>query len=193
MVRALLVAHVLQNARIDWQWYVLGRVYVLRSSGISQKSGALMVTYSQKKKCIYLVFYCFDNLSIAITLEPLIQFRWVFSTKCTSPNEDFNEIENWKCHMFNFWLIPLDHITYHYLYGFNHGPHRAVVDQKSYSNGFKYLHSKLCIPHHWGIALYSTSPPPGSCISERRFEHIPEIELALLTPCHPGQNCKSLE
>ena len=27
-------------------------------------------------------------------------------------NEDFNQIENWKCHMFDFWLIPLDRITY---------------------------------------------------------------------------------
>ena len=34
-----------------------------------------------------------------------------FSAKCTSPDEDFSQIENWKCHMFNFWLIPLDRIT----------------------------------------------------------------------------------
>ncbi len=27
-------------------------------------------------------------------------------------NEDFNQIEIWKCHMFDFWLIPLDRITY---------------------------------------------------------------------------------
>ncbi len=35
-----------------------------------------------------------------------------FSTKCTTPNEDFNQIENWKCHMFDFGLIPLDCTTY---------------------------------------------------------------------------------
>ncbi len=35
-----------------------------------------------------------------------------FSAKCTSPNEDFNQIENWKCHLFDFRLIPLGHITY---------------------------------------------------------------------------------
>ncbi len=36
-----------------------------------------------------------------------------FSAKFTSPNEDFNQIENWKCHMLDFRLIPLDRITYH--------------------------------------------------------------------------------
>ncbi len=35
-----------------------------------------------------------------------------FSAKCTSPNEYFNQIENWKCHMFNFRLISIDRITY---------------------------------------------------------------------------------
>ena len=34
-----------------------------------------------------------------------------FSAKCTSPNEDFNEVENSKCRMFNFRLILLDCIT----------------------------------------------------------------------------------
>ncbi len=34
-----------------------------------------------------------------------------FSERCTSPNEDFNQIENWKCRMFDFRLIPLDRIT----------------------------------------------------------------------------------
>ncbi len=40
------------------------------------KSGALIVRYSHKKERI--VFYCFENLSIAITLEPLVRFRWGF-------------------------------------------------------------------------------------------------------------------
>ena len=35
-----------------------------------------------------------------------------FSAKCTSRNKDFNQIENWKCHMLDFRLIPLDRITY---------------------------------------------------------------------------------
>ncbi len=36
-----------------------------------------------------------------------------FSAECTSPNEyfKFNQIENWKCHMFDFRLISLDRIT----------------------------------------------------------------------------------
>ena len=83
-------------------------LYVLRSSGISRKSGALIVTYSQKKKCIRFVFYCFENLLIAVTLEPLFCRRVGFTAKCTSPNEDLNnQIENWKCHMCDFQLIPL--------------------------------------------------------------------------------------
>ena len=32
----------------------------------------------EKKECISFVFYCFENLSIAITLEPLVRFRWGF-------------------------------------------------------------------------------------------------------------------
>ncbi len=55
-----------------------GNHNVLRSSGISRKLGALIVRYSQKKKCISFVFYCFQNLSIAITLDPLVCFRWGF-------------------------------------------------------------------------------------------------------------------
>ncbi len=35
-----------------------------------------------------------------------------FSAKCTSPNEHFNRIENWKCQIYEFRLIWLDRITY---------------------------------------------------------------------------------
>ncbi len=52
----------------------------------------------------------------------IVQLLYIFGTtgpiqvgvsaKCTCPNEDFNQIENWKCDMFDFRLIPLDHITY---------------------------------------------------------------------------------
>ncbi len=51
---------------------------MLRSSGISPKSGTLIVRYSQKKEYISFVFYCSENLSIAITLEPVVRFRWSF-------------------------------------------------------------------------------------------------------------------
>ncbi len=44
------------------------------------------------------------------------QIQLGFSAKCTSPNEDFNHIENWKWHMFDFWLIPLNRITYTAVY-----------------------------------------------------------------------------
>ncbi len=50
----------------------------MQYSGITWKSTALIVRYSQKKECISIVFYCSENLSIVITLEPLVQFRWGF-------------------------------------------------------------------------------------------------------------------
>ena len=46
--------------------------HVLPSSGISWKSAALIVRYSQKKECISFVFYCSVHLSIASTLESLV-------------------------------------------------------------------------------------------------------------------------
>ncbi len=51
---------------------------VLRSSRISRKSAALIVRYSQKKKWIFIVFYCSKNLQLLITLEPLDRFKWGF-------------------------------------------------------------------------------------------------------------------
>ncbi len=42
------------------------------------ESVALIVRYSQKKEYISFVFYCFENLSIAIMLEPPVRFRWRF-------------------------------------------------------------------------------------------------------------------
>ncbi len=50
-------------------------------------------------------------LQLLITLEPLDLFRWGFQAKCTSPNELFNQIENRKCHVFEFRLISQDRIT----------------------------------------------------------------------------------
>ncbi len=53
--------------------------YVLRSSGISRKSGALWDTATaRKKECVSFVFYCFEYLSIVITLEPMVRFRRSF-------------------------------------------------------------------------------------------------------------------
>ena len=86
---------------------------VLRSNRINRKSAALIARYSQKKECSSFVFYCFKNLSIVI--RTLAQELWNhqsgFQAKSTSLKEDFNQIENWKCHMFDFRLILLDRIT----------------------------------------------------------------------------------
>ncbi len=60
-------------------------------------------------------FYCFLlfwESSIAHNLGTTVPIQVEFSAKCTCLNEDFNQIENWKCHMCNFRLIPLDRITY---------------------------------------------------------------------------------
>ncbi len=49
--------------------------------------------YSPRKECISFAFYCFENPSIAVTLEP---YHWSDSGGVfrTSPNEHFNQIEN---------------------------------------------------------------------------------------------------
>ncbi len=38
----------------------------------------LLRDMARKKECIYFVFYCFENLSIAKTLEPLVRIKWGF-------------------------------------------------------------------------------------------------------------------
>ncbi len=85
---------------------------MLWSSGINQKSAALIVRYSQKKKWISIVFYCSENPSIGHNLGTTGPIQVVFSAKCTSLSEHFNQKENWKCYMCEFQLIPLDCITY---------------------------------------------------------------------------------
>ncbi len=87
------------------------RMNVLRSRRISRKSAALIMRYSQKKNWISIVFYCSENYSIAHKLGTTGPIQVGVSAKCISPNEHFNQIENWKCHMCEFWLISLDHIT----------------------------------------------------------------------------------
>ena len=73
---------------------------------------AFFVRYSQKKKCISFVFYYSENPSIAHNLGTTEPIQVGFSSKCTSPNDYFNQIEYWKCDMFDFRLIPPDHITH---------------------------------------------------------------------------------
>ncbi len=83
---------------------------MLQSSWISRKSAALIVRYSQKKECISIIFYSSEKVQLLITLEPLDRFKWGFQQNV--PSEDFDQVENWKCHMCYFWLIPLDRITF---------------------------------------------------------------------------------
>ena len=76
---------------------------MLRSSGISQKSAALIVRYSQKKECISIVLRV---LQLLITLEPLHRFRWGFQQNVPLQMSTY-QIENWKCHMCEFQQISL--------------------------------------------------------------------------------------
>ncbi len=75
-------------------------------------SAELIVRYSQKKEWISFVFYCFENLCYCYNFTTTAQIQMGFSSKCTSPNEDFNHTENRKFLMFDFRLIPLDRVTF---------------------------------------------------------------------------------
>ncbi len=58
--------------------FYLFQLYVLLSSGISRKSAALIVRYSQKKKWISIVFYCSENPSIAHNFGTTGSIKWGF-------------------------------------------------------------------------------------------------------------------
>ena len=50
------------------------------------------------------------HLLIALrTTEPI---QMGFSANCTTPKENFNQIEHWKCHMCELRIISPDRITY---------------------------------------------------------------------------------
>ncbi len=61
---------------------------------------------ARKKEYISFVFYCFENLSIAITLELLVRFRWGFQQNVPLLMRTSNQIENWKCHIADFDWFP---------------------------------------------------------------------------------------
>ncbi len=61
-----------------------------------------------RKRNAFLCFPLFWEFSNCYNFGTTGPIQVGFSTKCTSPNDDFDQIENWKCHMFNFRLIPLD-------------------------------------------------------------------------------------
>ncbi len=69
--------------------------YVLRSSGISRKSGALIVRYSQKKGMHFFCFLLFQESFYCYNFASTGRIQVGFSAKCsTPPNEDFNQIEH---------------------------------------------------------------------------------------------------
>ena len=90
--------------------------YVLRSSGISRKSGALIVRYSQNKEWISFVFYCLENPSIAQNFGTTGLIQVVFLSKmCLSKWAMHSCMQsNRKLKMFDFRPISLDRITYYY-------------------------------------------------------------------------------
>ncbi len=90
---------------------IMVHVYLLGSSGISPKLGTFIVRYSQQKALIPFVYYCFENASFVQIFRTTGPILVGVSANCISLNEHLNQIENWKCHMFNFRLISLDHIT----------------------------------------------------------------------------------
>ena len=47
-----------------------------------------------------------------LLFSTVLRIQVGFPAKCTPSNEHLNQIENWKCHMFDFRLISLDRITY---------------------------------------------------------------------------------
>ena len=112
-----------------------------RASGISRKSEALIVRCSQRKE--WISFYCFENPSIAHNFGTTGWIQVGFSMclkRCTSPNEHFNQIQSWKCHMFNFRLIFLDciingdRLTYGLIYCYAQYAH-YIVQRKFGTNG----------------------------------------------------------
>ncbi len=102
-----------------WRWFfsimIKGFVlcqhstsYVMWSSKMSRELTNIDLEIEPNKGnksfCFLLFWESFNCFNFGTTGP--IQVR--FSAKCIPPNEDFNQIENWKCHMFNFRLIPLD-------------------------------------------------------------------------------------
>ncbi len=82
--------------------------YVLRSSGNSRKSAALIVRYCQKKKWISVVL---SILQLHINLGTTELIVVEFSAKCTSPNEHFyQKTGNVTCSSSDW--ISKDRITY---------------------------------------------------------------------------------
>ena len=112
-------------------------IYVLRSSGISQKSGALNWYWEKARKrnsWVSFVFNCSENHSIAHIFGTTSPIQVGFSAKCTSPNGHINKIlKKWKSHKLKFGLISLDRITYGYF-----GWTPTIVHSRIHFSGWRF-------------------------------------------------------
>ncbi len=63
-----------------------------------------MVNVIARKRNIFFCFLLFWESFNCYNFETAGPIQVGFSVKCTSPNEDFNDIENWKCHMTSDWF-----------------------------------------------------------------------------------------
>ncbi len=73
---------------------------MLRSSWVSRKSGAWLWD-TVRKRDVFILFYIVLRSFQLLWTTGLIQVG--FSTKCTSPNEDFNQNRKRKCHIINWF------------------------------------------------------------------------------------------
>ncbi len=85
--------------------------YVLRFSGSVGRQEHWLWDTDRKRNAILLCFLLFWESFIWYSFGTTGPIQVGFSAKCVLPNEDFNQIEIWKCDMFDFRLIPLDRIT----------------------------------------------------------------------------------
>ena len=85
---------------------------MLQSSWISRRSAELIARYSQNKKWISIVFYCSENPAIACNLGTTGPIQVEGVSKMYLSKWALQSDKNWKCHIFDFRLIPLDRITY---------------------------------------------------------------------------------
>ncbi len=93
--------------------YKLFKNYLCYDLVESVQSREHWLWYVARRRTEFLLFsIVLRILQLPKTLEPLVRFRWVIHPKCTSPNEHFNHIEDWKCHIFDFRLISLDRIIF---------------------------------------------------------------------------------
>ena len=126
-------------------------------AGSVGNSGTLIVRYSQKKECIPFVFCCFDNLSIAITLEPLVRFRLGLQQNVpllTRTSVKY-KTENITCVTSNWFLQIASHMSNDQL---------PVLPGQSWQSTYKDL---------WRVKLWANLTG--------KFSNLIQVSLALVT------------